>query len=261
MKFRKIISLVLVLCMVTMMPVFATKEPAFDYDVAYRWAIDAGFPKEFIDTIDETFLEKIYYDNKDTENLEIEATVVQLYETGNGVQRGNISSSAMDFWIVGGKVSSAAGYIMNVNLYVHYEWNTWPTVGPDQDAITVTWDPEMWVFDSDSFEATFSDSLTDPYDEISRPAKATNGGIGWYCPMPSIPGTVPFGRAAFKLEPVDADLPTGNDNRTQFSAEYAHSRLDVSDINLSFGDLGVTISGSYDSAADTLTLTYGDYAQ
>ena len=259
MKFRKIISLVLVLCMVTMMPVFATKEPAFDYDVAYRWAIDAGFPKEFIDTIDETFLEKIYYDNKDASCLEVDASCAYYQENAGNSTRGNIDSAELAFWIVGGKVVAPEGYIISVNLYVHYDWSEMPIYGLDEDAITVNWDDDVWKFMDDSFSATFSNLVEDPYDEIAEPATGNQGGIGWYCPFSNPNYGTPHGRAAFKLEPKDADLPSGNDNRTSVIATYAHSTVEISNINLSCTDVGVTISGSYDHITDTYTATYGDF--
>ena len=69
---KKILSLVLSLILVLTMsfPVMAT-DTSVDYNTAYSWAVNAGFPVEFLDSIDEDFLYKIYNENIDVPELEV----------------------------------------------------------------------------------------------------------------------------------------------------------------------------------------------
>lgn len=60
--------------------VSAYAETYYDHYTAYAWAIEAGFPEAFLQTIDDDFLRKIYFDNKDAEQLEVDADVTYYSE-------------------------------------------------------------------------------------------------------------------------------------------------------------------------------------
>lgn len=56
-----ILSLLVVFSMAT--TYFAASNHKVDSATVYNWAVDAGFPREFLNTVDEDFLLEIYLDN------------------------------------------------------------------------------------------------------------------------------------------------------------------------------------------------------
>lgn len=256
-KLYRIISftMTLVFILAISTTAFAMDTTVVDGTTAYNWAIDAGFPRDFLDAIDEDFLLKIYYENVDVPNLEITYDVSYYSEDGTPLTRGNISEDTLSFWIIGGKVSSN-GIIQYVNTYVFYDWASNLMDWKLTDAIVVNWNSSLWYLGDNSFSATFSGETSGDYGSISRPATAEQGGLGWFVPLTGNHGA-PYGEAAFKLYPTNTNLANGTANATSLTSIYAHRTAALSGLSFSTSGVSVSISGSYDQAADTCTIYYG----
>lgn len=260
MKMRKLFAILLSLCIVfsTAAPVFA--QESFDYDEAYEWAIDAGYPEEFLEFISEdpSTLREIYYEFKDADELEVTASHEHMSVESNSQARGNISSSDLDFWMVASKFSTN-GYITYVRVHVAYEWIG--TAAPWQnDAVAINWDAALWEYRqlTSEFTAEIGGGGINggSYDIINNPATAVQGGIGWYVPLNIIYEDL-YGTGSFKLFPRDSQLLNGTRYSSSINAVYAHEVISLTSLSISASGVSVTFSGDRDEMATNANVTYG----
>jgi len=252
---RKILSLftaIIMLFPILSIPGNATN--TVSYDTAYQWAVNAGFPKTFLDNIDENFLDEIYYANVNDEKLEVGYKVAHLTPSGM-TTNGNISSSDLTYTIVYGKVSSG-GIIQNVNIYVSYKWSPYAMV-TYTDAVAINWDSSVWYMDDNSFSAyLYGDTDNYCYDTLTRPATKNQGGCGWFLPLSSQRG-YPYGHATFELKPINTSLRDGTAYASSVTGIYAHRTLALPLLSFSTSGFSVGISGVYNQAAASTSFLHG----
>lgn len=256
---KKAISLVLCLILITVMCGSVFAADTFDYDVAYAWAIEAGFPQEFIDVIDADLLERIYNDNKEVEELDIEANQEFLSLDDDPSGR-SIPSSDLSAWVVAGKVSSN-GILTHVNVYGYGQWLTGAIIRRS-DAMLFKWSSNF-TFKANSFSGTVKDGDNGSvYATYNNPSQlAAVAGLGWKFSIVGIVGAIgikPHSSCAFTLLPVNGSMPsTGNINET-VSMDYAHESFSFNSISFSSsGSVSIGMSGYSDSVAVATNFTHG----
>ena len=239
-------------------PAFA--QDVFNYEEAYEWAVSVGYPEEYLELIsgDPAVLQKIYLELRDVDELEVAASCETLTVNEPALQRGNISSSDLNFWMVAAK-ASIDGYISFVHINVAYEWLTTPLHFLD-DAVAVNWDASLWYYDqgTSGFVADMRGGGIggSAYETIYNPAQAVQGGIGWYCDL-NMAFSDLYGNASFKLYPRDSQLLNGTRYATTISANYAHSTYSEESFTIGTDGVSVSFSGARDEVATTETVTYG----
>lgn len=257
---KRIIHLTLAMMLVLSLAVPSFAVDTFDYDVAYSWALEIGYPAEFLDLVsdDPSYLREIYYELKDMDEIEVSVSHEVMHFTTSDVQtRGNIDSSDLDFWMLAAK-TSISGHISNVLVHVAYEW-IGPVILEFTDAVTVNWDDSMWGFNekTSNFEAEMRTGGIGgtAYNTVNQPAELNNGGIGWFCPLKFRPAI--YGAASFMLYPIDSQLQNGDRYSSYLYATYAHQKYAASSIGLSIAGPSVTFTGTYDQLATSTTIKYG----
>lgn len=259
---KKLCSLSLAFCLLfsTALPAFAQDE--FNYDEAHDWAIEVGYPEEFLEFVsdDPNFLREVYYEYKDADEFTVSASHSYLYPNTSENARGNIDSNALDFWMVASTMSTN-GYMTHVHVRIVYEWVDFPT-GCFTDAVIVNWDSSLWYYKQSTSKFTAQmrtggiSGLV--YDDLSQPATISLGSLGWYCPIGIYATTTSiYGTAAFYLYPVDSQLPSGTRYTTAITAQYAHSTLSSDGVSIGTSGIDISFSGTYDHLATSTTVTYG----
>jgi hypothetical protein len=187
--------------------------PAFAAEgTAYNDLLRAGFPDEFLDTIDEDFLNKIAEDCAAAESIDVDATAAEL--------TGSNDETQLTFWLVTAKISDG-DIVQSLNLYTYYRWaNDAPAVRKT-DHVAVSWDPAMWGCSSSTFSATLSNDQGVVYTDKAIYSLGSDQ-ISWDFDLPEADGGSPYGGAWFQLLPLSTSLSCDEAAETVISGAYTH---------------------------------------
>lgn len=240
-------------------------EDVFDYNSAYQWAVEAGFSEGFLKNISEESLRHVYYDNKDADYLEIveEVSVLPPPIGSSSVRVGNIGEDVMEFRSNAVK-SVKNGKIEKVNVYFTGQWFNGNPLNRYNDAIVSNWNSSTWYCDTSAFWGKVEDvsngsaATADVVYSSTRPAKAEQGGLGWYAPLKYSPlGFTPTVRIGYVLYPVDSNMSDGTRYTSSFTATYGHTYSAISGISISVSGVSVSMSGQNTEAAASYSIKHG----
>lgn len=211
-----VISVVLLLTLIV--PCFAKQS---DYD----YLINLGFSREMLDNMPKenyTVIREMIADN-DVSNVSYEK--YYMNETSNA--RGAISENDLELQISIGEICAKGTDIINLYL-VTATW-VWAENKPinklNDDAITINWNAELLNIAVDGFYARdwYKESENGEEiiaREITTPAEAAQGGIGFYTNTENWKKYV--GGSVILLLETSVPMYTGNEYSSTINLEYAH---------------------------------------
>lgn len=196
---------------------------------------------------------------KDVQFSGYTSKIVEVSERSNGERSSNIPTSQLELSIGTYDIHSN-GKVIGVDVSIGYKWIKEP-ITHLTDALTFRWDDK--VFYDDGFYAMAccnASGLPVVLENISAPAKATAGSIGWYTTLANPRFELAdnhYGGAQVLLRPR-TPLNTSAVLHSKMYLEYAHQKIGASiSFGLGFSGPSASVSfsgGNYDK--QSLSYTY-----
>lgn len=259
-KIKKVSSVVLavIIILLNIVPTFAIESPD---DLLLKY----GYSQSFLDSVSPemitNMLDKINYNEEITN---IYSKTVYLYE--NNIQtRGAIPESSLPLEITAAEICKKdTNIITRVLVAISWDWAGVKPFQRWQDAITVNWDANLFVFSEDSFLSQDYAKGNEEDEwiierEYTRASHHAQGGLGFYTQLSaSLLRTA--GAAIFLLEPKKSMI-MGSDEITEINVNYVHDRKFLVPLNIGFTTVGFNVSfnisgNAYDEAADSVNFEY-----
>lgn len=245
--FKTAVSIFMVLVLISM-----TTVCSFAADSPYQSLLKKGFSADYLDSLSDEMILRIYNAIGDNEIGEITLETVYLTENGDAIQpRGPISESTLSFNCLMAPVNDKGSDIITfVLVSVYWEWAKGKPTVRRTDSIAVNWDSDLFYLDkensfvSQDFFKNEGDSGWTIENEYGRPAEAVQGGLGYHTRLYSanegIAGSLLYdyrgGGTLILLTPTEL-MYKGDKYGTSINANYAHNR------NLVSGAIGFVIDG------------------
>lgn len=251
-------------------PVFADiVEPSLTSKCTYLENI--GFPQSYIKERSKLEIDSLYADLYGTDSWLISleySKLTETPETDSGiVPYGNISSSVMEFSVaVVQTINSNTHQVVSAMVYANWQWKSGRPNIKRTDAISVNWDPSLFVLKSGSFSSTIQDKYGDGameytlIDKITSPDTATQGGVGVSVPLHLYNPNDHYGKLSgcvrLKLLPSHTIYNNNADRVSSVNAVYIHDPQIFHNTSFTFDiteNSHVTISApsTFDSVAAT----------
>lgn len=253
---KKIISLMIISCTCIAMlgtSVLATESSGSEVTPTLQemrnYLLSIGTEQEFLDDIDANRIEKLYWKciDKDVSFLGYDTEIVEIQESDPRL-RGQISTSKLKLGIAVYEMTSN-GKVTGLNISTVYEWISDPILHRT-DAHTFTFDGNKFMVGGMYAESGYMVSTQWlRVDFVDTPAKAADGGIGWYLSIgkgTDLPKSITnSGGAEIYLIPRNGSA-TKEQLHSSMYYTYAHQ---IPGASISFGTSGGSVSisgGSYD---------------
>lgn len=245
--FKTAVSIFMVLVLISM-----TTVCSFAADSPYQSLLKKGFSADYLDSLSDEMILRIYNAIGDDDIGEITLETVYLTENGDAVQlRGPISESTLSFTCLMSPICRKGTDIITLVLVtVSWKWAKGKPTVRRTDSIAVNWDSKLFYLDkensfvSQDFLKNEGDSDWTVVNGYGRPAEAVQGGVGYHTRLYSanegIVGSLLYdyrgGGTLILLTPTEL-MYKGDKYGTSISANYAHNR------NLAVGTIGFVIDG------------------
>ena len=240
---------------------------------SYLLSID--IPEEFVDILDDNFIEKMYYELSDGKGEFVEMQTVSLNSHDDVQTRGTIPKEELKFNIVVTYIrpnGDTALPISYIGLYIAYHWEKIPRY-LKTDGVIVGWDDQVFTYDSGSFysysscEYSVNNKLVDSdYYEYYAPALIGMDSIGYDVKLAKVGGKTPTtlsGAASLNLLPRQNPMYRADRYTTLIAAQYRHLysifKSSVGfELSTSGAGLGVNFAteNSTDTIATSVTIKY-----
>lgn len=260
---NRVISVMLsvVIILLNIIPSFATKS-------SMDTLLDYGIAQSFLESIPNVMVERIINQiGSDEEISNVYRKVMFLYdETDNVVQPyGMISESSLALDIEAIEIClKNTSIVSKVLIAISWDWAGVKPFQRWQDAMTVNWDSNLFVFSEDSFYSVDSGKVEEEDEwiaefEYTRPSYREQGGLGFYSNLSAFYQRI-AGAATFLLIPR-ISMVSGTSKITEINVNYVHDRSFLFPLNISFNTSGLQVCfdinrNSYDEAADTANYRY-----
>lgn len=235
-RVRNFLCVVLTLIIACLCTVVALPASAEEINVAdmKEYLREIDIPEEFLDTIDETGVQDMYY------KLHNHNVSVDVYQTttlpAEGVKntRAGISEDALKFSMVVTSIfpdDEGTQPLKYVGIFVSYQWLQRPA-DYKTDGIIISWDSDVFVYQTNSFGSYSLSEYAENNvvkDSVSftgeRPNLISLNSLGYDVPLSKVHGKLPTalnGYASINLLPTHNPLYRGGSNKTIFIAQYSH---------------------------------------
>lgn len=254
---KKIISLFLFLCFVLPVPCSAAADPVDKKLQVLEYEI--GVPAQYLNRLEEYEIDRLYALSQTRSISFGGGEYTCLSEAGTAEPYGTIPTSDMildTFSIIveSDRKVNNRNVIDYIIVYVDYEWTLGHPIIHKEDAISVNWDSDLFMFEPDSFKSSdyYYNTNTKRWEggpAFSDPAKLNQGGLGYFANLSKY--TMPEayiggfkGSATFTLLPK-SNIFSGNDCKTAINIEYVHNKTAaLGSLSFVYSGFGVSITTS-----------------